>query len=214
MISGPIFLMTVECCTSEMVIRLYVNLSDRRIDTMVGLLIQTTSSGSHNQIFDRCIVMGFLHLRQLSSPFFPGTLLLDLVEIGSEVVCPFMQGGIHFIQICQVTLSHRTGSNMGGTTQYDQLVLDCFPFIGIVIYRNLFCQSAHFRGMNVLIILCQIFFFLDRKIRTVVSVIAELFHHQRLKSPARRDHLTDQRNDVLVRSPRIEVVKLDNQATK
>ena len=68
--------------------------------------------------------------------------------------------------------------------------------------------------MDVLVILRQIFLFLDRKIRTVVSIIAELLHHQRLKSPARRDHLADQRHDVLVRSPRIEVVKLDNQAAK
>ena len=68
--------------------------------------------------------------------------------------------------------------------------------------------------MNVLVILRQELFFLDRKIRSVVSVIAELFHHQRLKSPARRDHFSDQRHDILVRSPRIEVVKFDDQTAK
>ena len=68
--------------------------------------------------------------------------------------------------------------------------------------------------MNVLVILRQILFFLNREIRTVISVVAELLHHQRFKSPARRDHLADQRHDVLIRSPCIEIVKLDDQAAK
>lgn len=145
MISGPIFLMTVESGTPETVVGLHINLPDRRIDTMVCFLIQMASSGPHNQVFDRCIVMGFLDLRQLFGPLFPAALLLDLVEIGCEVVRPFVQGGIHLVQISQIALSLRAGSDAGGTAQYGQLVLDCFPLIGIVFCRNLFCQAAHFR---------------------------------------------------------------------
>lgn len=110
MISGPIFLMTVESGTPETVVGLHINLPDRRIDTMVCFLIQMASSGPHNQVFDHCIVMGFLDLRQLFGPLFPAALLLDLVEIGSEVVRPFVQGGIHLVQISQIALSSVRGA--------------------------------------------------------------------------------------------------------
>ena len=90
MISGPIFLMTVESGTSETVVGFHIDLPDHWVDTMVCFLIQTASSGPHNQIFDRRIMMSFLHLRQLFGSLFPTTFLLDLVEVGSEVVRPFV----------------------------------------------------------------------------------------------------------------------------
>ena len=77
-------------------------------------------------------MMGFLHLHQLPGPFFPAAFLLDLIEIGSEVVRPFVQSGIHFVQLCQISLSLHAGSDTGCTAQYGQLVLDRFPLIGII----------------------------------------------------------------------------------
>ena len=115
MISGPIFLMTVEGGTPPGVIRLHINRPDQRVDTVVRFLIHMAASGTHYQVFDCRIMMGFLQLRQPFGSVFPAPFLLYLIEISRKIMRPLMQGGIDFIQVREIILIRGTGSDTGGT---------------------------------------------------------------------------------------------------
>ena len=90
------------------------------------------------------------------------------------------------------------GSDTGGTSQYGKFIFYRQTFVRIIFSLQLFSQATHFFRMYIFIILRQIFFPLYREVSLIVSIIGKLLYHQGLKSPARRDNITDQRDLIFL----------------